>query len=280
MFDPNIFDNKLVLLLAGFLIGTIGTLIGAGGGFILVPLLLLTHPQLSPEIVTAVSIVIVAANAVSGSIAYGHSGRIDFRAGWLFALFTIPGSILGVFTTQYIPQTVFNIIFGALLLSLSVFLLLKRQGRYQEPYEKNGNSNGHRVTVLTDRDKMVYKYSYNPKTGALISIVVGFLSPLLGIGGGIIHVPAMVNWLKFPVHIATATSHFILSVMATVSVVVHALQGNYNEPYIFRMVLWLCVGVIPGAQLGAWLSHKIRGTAIVKALAVCLAIVALRLLCR
>ncbi|WP_324587343.1 sulfite exporter TauE/SafE family protein [Agriterribacter sp.] len=278
MFDPAFFDNPAVLLATGFVIGTIGTLIGAGGGFILVPLLLLTHPQFSPEMVTAVSIVIVAANAISGSVAYSRSGRIDFKAGLLFALFTIPGSVLGVYSTKYIPHTAFNIIFGVLLLSLSAFLLLKRAGTDPLQQESTDKKRGQRATVLTDNENTVYRYTYNAYTGAAISVIVGYLSPLLGIGGGIIHVPAMVQWLRFPVYIATATSHFILSVMATVSVIVHALQGNYNDPYILRMVIWLCVGVVAGAQLGAWLSHKIKGTAIVKALAVCLALVALRLL--
>lgn len=278
MFDLVIFDSISVLLLTGFVIGTIGTLIGAGGGFILVPLLLITHPRLPPEIITAVSIVIVAANAISGSVAYGRLGRIDFRAGLLFALFTIPGSVLGVYSTKYIPHAVFNIIFGILLLSLSAFLLFKRKDTGHLRQEGDDKKKGQRPTVLTDNENTVYRYSYNAYTGAAISIIVGYLSPLLGIGGGIIHVPAMVHWLRFPVHIATATSHFILAVMATVSVIVHALQGNYNDPYIFRMVIWLCIGVIVGAQLGAWLSHKIKGTVIVRALAVCLVIVSIRLL--
>lgn len=278
MVHPMIFDSISVLLLTGFVIGTIGTLIGAGGGFILVPLLLLTHPQFSPEIVTAVSIVIVAANAVSGSVAYSRSGRIDYRAGILFALFTVPGSILGVYTTKYIPYSVFNIIFGILLLSLSAFLLFKKGEPGYSQNERTGNSKGQRFNVLTDNKNTTYRYTYNAYTGAAISVITGYLSPLLGIGGGIIHVPAMVHLLRFPVYIATATSHFILAVMATVSVIVHALQGNYNDPYILRMVIWLCVGVVAGAQLGAWLSHKIKGTVIVKALALCLALVALRLL--
>ncbi len=277
MIDPAIFDSVVVLLTTGFFVGTIGTMIGAGGGFILVPLLLLTHPQFTPEIVTAVSIVIVAANAVSGSVAYGRSGRIDFRAGILFAVFTIPGSVLGVLTTKYIPHTVFNTAFGVLLLLLALFLLFKKQepgGEYIEGQPKKGL----RSAVLTDNDNTTYRYTYNAYTGTALSVVVGYLSPLLGIGGGIIHVPAMVHWLRFPVHVATATSHFILAIMASVSVLVHALQGNYADPYILRMVVWLCIGVIPGAQAGAWLSHKIKGRVIVMALAICLAIVALRLL--
>lgn len=278
MLEPVLFDNAIVLLITGFLVGTVGTLIGAGGGFILVPLLLLTHPHFSPEIVTAVSIVVVAVNALSGSVAYSRSGRIDFRAGVFFALFTIPGSVFGVFTTQYIPHKTFNIIFGILLLVLAVFLLFKNKGSVESGSIIKSNTKGQWPTVLTDNDNNTYRYSYNAYTGAIISVFVGYLSPLLGIGGGIIHVPAMVHWLHFPVHIATATSHFILAVMASVSVLVHALQGNYDDPYILRMVVWVCIGVIPGAQMGAWLSHRVKGNVIVIALAVCLAIVALRLL--
>lgn len=270
-------DNSIVLLLIGFVIGTIGTLIGAGGGFFLVPLLIFTHPALSPEIITAISIVIVACNAVSGSIAYARSGRIDYKAGILFAAFTIPGSVLGVYITKYIPANAFNIVFGIILILLSVFLFLKKNNA-----ETSGPAadNHKRLThqTLTDKTNTTYRYSYNKYIGILISVFVGFLSPILGIGGGIIHVPAMVSWLKFPVYIATATSHFILAVMATVSVIVHALKGNYSDPYILHMIVWLSVGAIAGAQLGAFFSHKIKTTAIVKSLAVCLGLVGLRLL--
>jgi len=271
-------DNPFVLLLAGFLIGTLGTLIGAGGGFLLVPLLLFTHPGMSPELVTAVSLVIVACNAVSGSVAYARSGRIDYKAGLLFAAATIPGSVLGVYVTKYIPANTFNVLFGIILLLLSVFLFLKKQRDVALVESTNGNGKYFKHHVLTDKGNVQYRYSYNQYTGIAISVAVGFLSPLLGIGGGIIHVPALVHWLHFPVYIATATSHFILAIMATVSVVMHALQGNYNDPYILNMIIWLAVGVIPGAQVGALLSHKIKGDIIVKALAVCLALVGLRLL--
>ncbi len=117
--------NLLLLIITGFLIGMFGTLIGAGGGFILVPILILSYPELSPETITAISIVIVAANAISGSIAYARSGRIDYKAGLLFALFTIPGSVLGVLSTQFIPRNIFNILFGILLVALSTYLLLR-----------------------------------------------------------------------------------------------------------------------------------------------------------
>src|SRR5579862_7651011 len=114
----------ILLILTGFIIGIFGTLIGAGGGFILIPILILSYPEFSPEIITAISIAIVAVNAISGSIAYARSGRIDFKAGILFAAFTIPGSVLGVLTTHIIPRQVFNILFGILLIALSIYLLV------------------------------------------------------------------------------------------------------------------------------------------------------------
>jgi uncharacterized membrane protein YfcA len=271
-------DNAIVLLLAGFLIGTLGTLIGAGGGFLLVPLLLFTHRDMSPELVTAVSLVIVACNAISGSMAYARSGRIDYKAGILFAAATIPGSVLGVFVTKFIPVNAFNTVFGIILVALAAFLFFKKRNETGSNAVPLSAGRGFTHRILTDSGHVQYRYSYNKYRGMLISVVVGFLSPLLGIGGGIIHVPALVHWLKFPVYIATATSHFILAIMATVSVLVHAFQGNYNDPYVLHMIIWLAAGVIPGAQIGAMLSHRVKGDIIVRSLAVCLALVGLRLL--
>ncbi|MFA6274034.1 MAG: sulfite exporter TauE/SafE family protein [Candidatus Paceibacterota bacterium] len=270
-------ENGFLLVIAGFIIGTFGTLIGAGGGFILVPLLIIFYPDLSPEIITAISIAVVAVNAISGSLAYAKSGRIDYKAGIIFALFTIPGSVLGVLTVKYIPQKLFNVVFGILLLLLSGYLFYRNGKKTMAPID---NQSGKKLThhSLTDKQGISYSYSYNQGHGIIISILVGYLSPLLGIGGGIIHVPAMVNWLQFPVYIATATSHFILAVMATVSVIVHYMQGNYSDPATMKMMLFLSIGVVPGAQLGAYLSHRIKSHIIIRVLASCLVLVAVRIL--
>ncbi|MEO6961627.1 MAG: sulfite exporter TauE/SafE family protein [Puia sp.] len=270
-------DHLLILLLIGFGVGTLGTLIGAGGGFILVPILIITHPEFSPDIITAISMAIVAANAISGSFAYARSGRIDFKAGILFALFTIPGSILGVYSTAYIPKLAFHMIFGALLILLAIFLFISKKHVMVQGYKMPEVRRPYKHHVIMDREGTTYAYTYNQYYGIVISILVGYLSPLLGIGGGIIHVPALVNWLNFPVYVATATSHFILAVMATVSVITHIIEGNYKNPQVLRMVLGIGAGAVAGAQLGAFLSHKIKGKIIIRALALCLALVGLRI---
>lgn len=270
-------ENIYLLIFIGFCIGTIGTLIGAGGGFILVPLLILSAPNLSPDSITAISMGVVACNAISGSIAYMKSKRVDFKAGIIFAICTIPGSILGVLTTKVIPRDAFNIIFGFVLVGLAIFLFSKG-GKKSSNHQNLVVRKNWVVRHLTDKWGVSYDYSYNLQLGMLISLFVGYFSPLLGIGGGIIHVPAMSEWLLFPVHIATATSHFILAIMASVSVITHIFQGSYDDPMVRKMVIFLAIGVIPGAQLGAYLSRRIKGKIIIKSLAVCLGIVGIRIL--
>lgn len=270
-------DNIFILFLIGCGIGMIGTLIGAGGGFILVPLLLITHPKMSPNIVTSISMALVAVNAMSGSVAYARAKRIDYKAGLIFALCTVPGSILGVLATHYIPNQIFHLVFGVLLIGLGAFLFFRRT-----PVHKPASAllleKGLQFHELKDRTGTTYSYYYSMWKGIVISVFVGFFSPLLGIGGGIIHVPAMVQILHFPVYVATATSHFILAIMSTISVIVHAIDGNYDNPAVLKVTIALCAGAIPGAQLGAFLSHKLKGKTIIRALAFALALVGIRIL--
>ena len=269
-------DSIWFLFTLGVLVGGLGTLIGAGGGFILVPVLLFLYPGLQPETITAISMAIVACNAVSGSVAYGLAGRIDYKSGIQFAIFTIPGSILGAMITKYIPRALFAYAFGGLLVVLAFYLFLKKQRTDKVPINV-GYGRSTSVRIITDKSGETYRYSFNRHYGWALSLVVGFISPILGIGGGIIHVPALINWLQFPVHVATATSHFILAVMAVVTVVVHIVQGTYADPVVLRMVVCLGLGAIGGAQVGAYFSHRIKGGAIEKALAVSLGLVGLRI---
>jgi hypothetical protein len=270
-------DSYVTLIVTGIIVGALGTLIGAGGGFLLVPLLILTHHALRPEIITAISMAIVASNAISGTVAYARAGRIDYRAGVLFALFTVPGSILGVYTTQFIPKFFFKVCFGLLLILLA-FVLFMKQPRPPMKKIDAGKLKKWKHHTLTDKKGTTYSYYFNDRKGIFISIIVGYLSPLLGIGGGVIHVPALVQLLNFPIHVATATSHFILAIMSLVSVTVHAIKGNYDDVHVLRMVIGLSTGAIIGAQIGAYLSHKIKGNIIVRALAICLGLVGVRLL--
>lgn len=252
-------ESPAGLLALGFLVGTFGTLIGAGGGVILVPALLFLYPHLSPAQVTAISLVVVAFNALSGSTAYALKRRIHYPSGLFFALASAPGTAVGASWVRKLPKETFEPLFGALILAVSVFLLIK-EGKKTETKENETLKLGPKGLAV----------------GFILSFFVGVLAGLLGIGGGIIHVPALVYWVGFPVHIATATSHLILAIMATVGSLENWRQGLLV--HTSGLLLWLVPGVIVGAQAGAHWSHYVRGAWIVRGLAVALLLLALRLL--
>lgn len=268
MFTPS---TALLLCLLGFAVGVFGTLVGAGGGFILTPVLLLLYPHSSPELITAISLIVVFFNASSGSIAYARQRRIDYRSGVLFALCTLPGSVLGVLAADQVSRPTFDVIMGSVLLALAMWL-----------------SSGHKDAgvghpdvgvkrVLIDRAGTTYRYQARTRLGALLSVGVGFVSSFLGIGGGVVHVPLLVGVLGFPTHIATATSHFVLALMALVATVTHVLAGSFHHSLGLRRAAALSVGVIAGAQLGAVLSQRLSSHLIQRLLAGGLLLLGLRL---
>jgi Predicted permeases len=264
--------TQIILLIGlGLLVGFIGTLIGAGGGFILVPVLLLLYPDFKPEVITSISLGVVFLNAASGSVAYAKMKRIDYKSAIYFAVATLPGAIIGAFLTSYIPRRIFDLILGVILLVISIFLLINpKEGAFSNKDAGNVNRE------LTDKSGQHYSYSVNLRLGIILSFFVGFLSSLLGIGGGIIHVPALTSLLNFPIHIATATSHFILAIMALAGTLVHIIQGNLKDGWL--TILLIGTGVTGGAQLGAYFSHHVKAGWIIRALAISLLLVGVRLL--
>jgi hypothetical protein len=243
----------------GFAVGAVGTLLGAGGGFLLAPLLLLLYPRESPVVIASISLAVVFFNAASGSVAYARMKRINYRAGLLFAAAAVPGALLGAWSTYFVPRSVFDAICGALMFAAGANLFL-------HPVAPDaGPGSGAPEEASTPP-------RYNSYLGSGISAIVGYVSSMLGIGGGFIHVPAMVRLLNFPVHTATATSHFILAIMALTGTIAHLAMGSFDHRG-FRQTALLSIGVIVGAQVGARLSNLVSGSRIVRGLAVVLLLV-------
>lgn len=266
-------EQYLWLAPVGFVIGAYGTLIGAGGGFVLVPLLLLFYPQESPEVITSISLAVVFLNALSGSVAYARMGRIDYKSGLLLSIATIPGAIFGALATAYIPRRLFDAVFGLLMIGASGFLVLRPSKR---PGRRGKKAPQGLLRHLVEADGTAHTFSYDPRVGMGLSIVVGYVSSLLGIGGGIIHVPVLVYLLNFPVHIATATSHFILAFMTLTGTLVHVATGVFHHGVQRTIVLG--IGVLLGAQAGARLSNRLQGEWIIRGLAAALGFVGVRIL--
>jgi len=268
-------EKYLALMALGFGVGAYGTLIGAGGGFVLMPLLLILYPKESPEILTSISLAVVFFNALSGSEAYGLMKRIDYRSGFMFAAATVPGAVVGAMNTSHVPRYLFDIIFSVLMVVAAVFLLF-RPGAPKATSQKSSDSRYRITRHLVDAHGHHYDYSFNPLLGIGLSLFVGYASSFLGIGGGIIHVPVLGYFLHFPVHVATATSHFVLAIMALTGTVVHILTGTFSHG-VHRTIA-LAIGVALGAQLGAHFSQRVHGAWIIRSLALALGLVAIRIL--
>jgi hypothetical protein len=263
--------TAVLLCLLGFGVGVFGTLVGAGGGFILTPVLLLVYPGSTPALITAISLIVVFFNAGSGSVAYARQKRVDYRSGTVFALCTLPGSVLGVVVANTVSRPGFDVIMGVALTGLAWWLV---RGRRQPP---GGHADRGVERVIEDRDGKEYRYRANVRLGALFSVGVGFVSSFLGIGGGVVHVPLLVTVLGFPTHVATATSHFVLAWMALVATLTHIAAGTFHHAVGLRRAAALSVGVVFGAQLGAILSQRLSGTVIQRLLAVGLLALGVRL---
>ena len=268
--DPT---TAVLLCLLGVGVGAFGTLVGAGGGFVLTPVLLLLYPHDSARTLTAISLAAVFFNAASGTVAYARQRRTDFRSGIVFAAATLPGAVGGALVVGVVSRTLFDGLMGGVLAALALWLLAGERWRRAAP---SGRGTSRRL--LVDREGLLHEYDVPVLRGALYSLVVGFVSSFLGIGGGVIHVPLLVRALGFPTHIATATSHFVLAWLAGVGTITHVVTGSFSHGHGVHRAVALSVGVVVGAQLGARLSRRLHGNVIERLLAVALLALAARLL--
>lgn len=256
----------------GLFTGAFGTLIGAGGGFALVPLLLWLYPTEAPETITSISLAVVFFNALSASLAYARTKRIDYKSAIIFSIAAVPGAVFGAFTTTFIPRRKFDALFGILMIFVSALLFLR-------PGKKGpglATSVGSLAQSKTNEPSFSGVSPDKLLLGAGLSSALGYLSSLLGIGAGFIYVPALVYGLNFPVQNATATSLFILMIMAFTGSATHVFAGLFEHG--IRRTIALTIGVVIGAQLGVRLSHHVHGSWIFRGLAVALGFVGARLL--
>ena len=255
----------LLLLLLGFGTGAYGVLIGAGGGFILAPILLIFF-DLEPEVVAGTTLGMVALSSLSGTHAYRRMGLIDYRSGLLFAAAAIPGAVLGPFVVTQIAGDTFRILFGILLLGLTLQLLLRpieSEERTGEPTPDTGPDRGGRQ--ITAADGQVFEYRFNEPLATSINVVLGFMSSFFGTGGGFLRTPILISLFSFPVRVAVATSLFALSIYTTAGAATHAALGHVDW---YPTFVWAGLGLVVGSQVGALSSARIKSRWIVRLLGV------------
>lgn len=266
----------LLLIPLGFGVGAYGTMVGAGGGFVLVPALLLVFPDDSQRAVTSISLLVVLMTALSGSVAYARRRLIDYRTGLMFALVAVPASFAGAFAVRYVPRSSFDVMFGVLLVGIALTIAagLARGGQSIREPLRGGRAI---ITRVIDRgDGVTSRYSYDVRPGLGLSAGTGFIATLFGVGGGIIQVPMMATLLRIPFDIAVATSQFMLIFMASAGTIIHVVNGDLMGPELARASL-LGVGAIAGAQAGAMLNRIFSNETITRLLSLGLILIGGRL---
>lgn len=222
--------EELWLIPLGFAAGLLGSIIGLGGGIIIVPVL--TFFGFPPALAASNSIFAVFSNAIASSISYAKQRRIEYSIGLKLGLLSIPGTIVGAYVSSEITPSIFKILFALILVSASIYIFSKRK---IEPKNYNFSK---QIMVLA--------------VGA--SFFAGIISGLFGVGGGIIFVPLMVIAMGLAMKNAAPTSQFILLFASGSALVTHTLLGHPD----FYQALLLAAGAFVGGLVGARLSLEIK----------------------
>ncbi|HEY2473383.1 MAG TPA: sulfite exporter TauE/SafE family protein [Candidatus Cybelea sp.] len=250
----------LELFGAAFLASVFGSMVGLGGGFILVPILRL-FMGFSPAYAAGTSLVLIVANSAAGAFTYLLDRRVHLKIGWLIAAGGLPGSILGAIASVHISPRLFDTILATLLVAVAIDMAWNAKKRIA------GRPEHERVSGIKG---MSYRAAFG------LGFIVGIFSSLFGLGGGIILVPAFLYFSELPAHAISATSHFAILLTSPVGLVVHAVQRDI----IGRDVIPLIAGGLLGGPIGARLSLRLKSPQLLIVVAIALVTAAVSLVWR
>ncbi|WP_051271482.1 sulfite exporter TauE/SafE family protein [Shimazuella kribbensis] len=243
---------EMVLLFSiGLFAGTLGSLVGIGGGIIIVPSLLylaavfMSLSTITPQLAAGTSLLVVMVTAISSIIAFHKQKRIDYRSGLLFFVGAGPGSLLGATFSSYFSVDAFMVGFGLFLLFLFSLML------FQKKLKPIRFTNEIQRTYV-DSSGESFIYHFHPPTAIFVSFGIGIISSLFGIGGGAMLVPMMLIVFGFPPLVATATSMFVIFLSSITGSVTHVLQDHIS----WLAFVLIAPGSWIGGRLGAFLSQK------------------------
>ena len=243
----------LVLLGLGFIVGLPASMCGLGGGFILVPTLILVF-NLSPQNAIAISLVAMCGTTVSATIGYIRQKRVDYKLALLYDIFDIPGVIVGAYLTTILPKNLLIGVCGFLILFLSLLMIRALRKKECPQYEKTEVSCGGWDRRVSDSMNKVFEYKIRrPSLIVVSSLLSGLVTGLVGLGGGITDTTTMIL-LGIPSHIAVASSEFAMALTNGAGVITHGLLQNIHIDYAIP----LTIGTIVGAQIGVLLAKRTK----------------------
>lgn len=263
--------NVAALLAAGAATGTLGALLGVGGGVFLVPALVLWFGVPMGQAAASGLIAVIATSSAAAS-SNVENGVANMRLGMAMETVTVLGALTGGIAAAHLPARLLIGLFGVLLASVGVLLWRDKAPDRDRTERPRGPLDGRYYDPALER---VVGYSVRRlPAGLAASFAAGNLSGLLGVGGGIIKVPALHLLCGVPIKAAAATSNFTIGVTATAGALLYAARGDM-DPTVSGIVT---LGVMAGSAGGAALSRRLPDRSIRKAFALLTALLATQML--
>lgn len=245
-----------------FGIGVVGAflsgLLGVGGAIVMIPMLLFLPPLfgLAPFDMVAVggmTIVQVLAASLAGLLTHRQAGHFAWPVAWPMGLAIGIGSAVGGVAAAWVPVRWLEALFAALAVTAVVLMLLPSRGQDEGSDVPAG---------------------FRPGLAAVIAGLVGGISGLIGAGGAFLLAPLMRTVLKLPLRLIIGTSLGIVFVSALTGTIAKGLTGQIP----WQATVWLVLGALIGAPLGAKLSHRIPAKTLRWVLAAAIGLTAVKMI--
>jgi uncharacterized membrane protein YfcA/uncharacterized membrane protein len=249
----------LLIFLSSIAAGLLGSLVGLGGGVLIVPLLTLVF-KLPITFAIGVSIISVIATSSGASAAYVRDHLTNMRVGMFLELATTIGAISGAFLAALLAPGLLGVIFGIILLVSAAPTLFRlgeelpqgvKNDRLANALSLNSSYPDHQLKRQVD-----YQVTHTP-LGLAMMYIAGLISGLLGIGSGTFKVVAMDTLMRLPLKVSTATSNFMIGVTAAASAGIYFSRGDIPPLVAAPVALGILLGALLGARLLPHLSNKI-----------------------
>jgi len=226
----------ILMVASGAVAGVFGSLLGLGGGILIVPILTFGFGlPLRESVGVSLVCVIMTSSAAAGVYLERHVANL--RLGMTLELFTATGALVGGSIAFLLDDQILSL------------LLASHDGSDTQPMALPAHP-----TLLEQLSGEGYRVR-NLGRGIVGAIFAGVASALLGIGGGIIKVPLMHLSMGVPLRVATATSNLMIGITAAASAVIYLIRGGI-DPYVAGPT---AIGVFIGATAGSRLGHKVDG---------------------
>ncbi|WP_298464369.1 sulfite exporter TauE/SafE family protein [uncultured Erythrobacter sp.] len=279
----NLSVNGLFIVLLGGLTGILSGLFGVGGGFLTTPLLIFYG--IPPTVAAASAATQVTGASVSGVIAHGKRGGVDYRMGMVMVGGGVVGALIGALLFRVLQalgqiDVVINILYvvmlgaiGSLMAREALDALRPKEGEAAQPRKRRHHP---LIAGLPFRWRFYRSGLYiSPLAPLILGVIVGILTMLMGVGGGFILVPAMLYLLGMSGNVVVGTSLYQILFVTMVTTMTHALTTKAVDIVLAGLLL---LGSVMGAQFGTQIALKARPEVLRLVLAAIVIAVAIRML--